>query len=303
MSYGIMECMELTRVVGVYRRTHCARGLRRRWPLARPHRHLVRRGCGRRTRSCSVVADLSGIVPDDVEPRIVRLLDQATDGSVWVLASSDNLAEPTVIVTSSPDETYAPRHDEQLVSPDGSERWIEIADPPDPRIARWVKFAFGVGTVTVESRTVGLDGLRDIAAGLSIEGAELTVPPSWTIAGSYERNVFADGYSTVFSSDADDDSVSIYVDRRDGDRIIGARATGANALVLGPDLEVYELSTNDPGSLVDDVDPIRRIITEFGDNRIVMVNGQLTDDELRQIVSTLREIEPGEFQIYEQPEF
>lgn len=251
-----------------------------------------------------VVADVSGIVPDGVEPVIVRLLDQETDGLVWLLAHDSAANEPLVSVTYSPDDAYPPRHDEQLLMPDGSIRWVEVGDPPPgARGDRSIVFAFGTGRVTVGSGTASLEDLRDIAAGLSIDGISLSAPAGWNIVGSHERNIFADGFAVSYAWDDGSEGVSIFVDRRDGDRIAGVRADGATQLPLGLDQAVFVTAETDPESLVDDLDPVRRVFTDFADNRFVMVSGRLTDPEFRQIVSTLREIEPDEFQIIEPDEY
>lgn len=249
-----------------------------------------------------LVADLTGIVQSSERPLIVRMLESDARGTVWLLADVATPEAPIVSVTVTPGDPYSPRPDRRTVAADGSVRTIEVADPPESSGMRpWIVFAVDDVGVIIESRAVGLETMIELATGLTVTTSDLGVPLGWTVVGSHDRNLFADGFTTSYGTH--DEGVGISVFRGGFGHMMGFRANGATDLDLASDQPALELFDVVEPSLVVDLHPHRRVVVARSDGRIVMITGRLTDDQLAQVVRSLRPVEPGEFPIYAPQEF
>lgn len=213
-----------------------------------------------------------------------------SDGrDLWhLLARADDPTLPLVNVEIRPDVLFQDLRTDRLLA---NGRAVEI-DQPDSGVIFLKMKGQRSEFVQMSARDVELDELLDLAGALNVTDRDIIdVPTGWIEVGQVDLPYYEHGYTARYTS-ANGTSF-ITTTRVQGD--------AAAYLAWSPAVEVvdarFERAWDVPvGS------PDSRSVVQYSDDVIVEITGDLSDDQVSEVLDNLRVADAGEFEI-EQPDF
>lgn len=242
------------------------------------------------------VALENGVVPvvvdfdlfDHIAPiEVTRNPDPVVRDVLRLVAAEDDPDMPFLGFDIQPDgDGRGLRHDVEL----GDGRTVELgrAALPDVSLAGADGQFVNVGAPRLQ-----LDELLDVVAGSEIVDDEITeLPDGWIEIASLPEPVWIDGFSLWVALPGKDRSYWISVARNPGAWEQLARYGPTEPVELGTGGWAYRYYPRG--------DSERGFVFQYDSDRVVTIKSyDLTEEQLRQLVDTVRDAEPGELEIHE----
>lgn len=216
---------------------------------------------------------------------VTRTPDPSLRDVTHLVARTTDPAIPLIGFTFRPDaDTTAPVADSTLL--DGTP--VEVANPSPPNLATTTPSG---GLVDVSAPKLALDEAVDVLARTRLGDDQIAaLPDGWTVVGSVPWPTWLDGHSTTIELEENFvRSVFVTVERARGDRELLARFGPTEPADLDTGGWAYRYGAG----------AVPGYVFEYGDDLVVSVTGDLTDEQFRDAIASLREAEPGEVEIEE----
>lgn len=246
-----------------------------------------------------LVADMSGIVPDGIQPDVKENGGGGLVHGPWIVAAPGRGDEPAAELTIATPECSV-RHDERVTAENGLARWLERrptihSDGRPPSVAVEVDG----GCVEIASATLAADQLRVLAARVGIAGNEPTLLDGWTVMAPPPTEY--GGYLMLYPDGDGFDGLLLVISAGGPAVVLHHRVLAGTAdreLDLGLDVPVFQVTPVEGPGLVEELRPLRTVVFAFDADRAVMLSGHLSDDAIRQIVTTMHDATADDITIW-----